>query len=122
MNNKPQIERARVGQMGAYEVAVHSDDVCNAPHVHVVDKSTEAQICVRLDCAKYIVHGTKLSVFKRQDRQRFDEFMREPSRNVHYRNNYEAAVNLWNDNNSNNHLPLREDDHGDIIIPDYTTL
>jgi hypothetical protein len=48
--------------------------------------------------------------------------MREPSRNVHYRNNYEAAVNLWNDNNLNPQIRIEEDENGEIIVPDYTKI
>jgi hypothetical protein len=48
--------------------------------------------------------------------------MHEPSRNVHYRNNYEAAVNLWNDNNEDSHIPLLETEESEIIIPNYASL
>ena len=34
----------------------------------------------------------------------FNNFMHQPSRNIHYRNNYEYAVNLWNDNNSDSYI------------------
>ena len=45
--------------------------------------------------------------------------MRQPSRNVHYRNNYEHAVNLWNDNNSEAYIQIKEDEDGNIIMSDY---
>ena len=46
--------------------------------------------------------------------------MRQPSRNVHYRNNYEHAVNLWNDNNFDSYIQIKEDEEGNIIMPNYT--
>ena len=45
--------------------------------------------------------------------------MHQPSRNIHYRNNYEYAVNLWNDNNSDSYIQIREDANGNVLIPDY---
>jgi hypothetical protein len=123
MNYNRQIERARVGFMGRYEVAVYTDDVYHVPHVHIEDTTTEKQICcVRLDHAEYLSHGNHVGMFNHEDCCRFDDFMREPSRNVHYRNNYEAAVNLWNDNNLNPQIQIEENENGEIIVPDYTKL
>jgi hypothetical protein len=61
-------------------------------------------------------------MFNHEDCCRFDDFMHEPSRNVHYRNNYEAAVNLWNDNNLNPQIQIEENENGEIIVPDYSKL
>ena len=52
-------------------------------------------------------------------RKIFNDFMHQPSRNIHYRNNYEHAVNLWNDNNSDSYVQIREDANGNVLMPDY---
>jgi hypothetical protein len=32
------------------------------------------------------------------------------------------AINLWNDNNSESYIQIKEDENGNIIVPDYTQL
>lgn len=118
-------EMARVGNMEQYDIIVYTDDMGYIPHVHVIDKGTrggEFNTCIRLDKPDYFIHGNHSDIFNSKERRRFNEFMHEPSRNIHYRNNYEAAVNLWNDNNSDSYIQLREDENGDVIVPDYTLL
>jgi hypothetical protein len=118
-------DMSRIGMMGAYDVVVYTDDVCQVPHLHVIDKATRGQEFdsrISLNRASYVLqdgHSDKLGA---SICARFNQFMREPSRNVHYRNNYEAAVNLWNDNNGNSHISLCETEENEVIIPDYSSL
>lgn len=48
--------------------------------------------------------------------------MNMPHRNIHYRNNYEYTINLWNDNNSSSYVQLKEDTNGNIVVPNYTEI
>lgn len=115
-------EMARVGFMGNFDVIVNTDDMGYIPHVHVVDKATRGgqfDTCIRLDTNAYFLHGGHKDTLNSKQRKMFNDFMHQPSRNVHYRNNYEQAVNLWNDNNSDSYIQIEEDSYGNIIIPDY---
>lgn len=118
-------EMARVGLMGEYDIVVHTDDPGFVPHFHVIDKATrgfEFDCCVMLEDNKYFSHGSHQDTLDRTTRDRLYAFMLEPHRNVHYRNNYEYAVNLWNDNNSSSYVQIKEDENGDVIVPDYRHL
>jgi hypothetical protein len=44
-----------------------------------------------------------------------------PAKGV-FSTNYEKAVYMWNDNNSNHDVELEYYDDGRVIIPDYSTL
>jgi hypothetical protein len=118
-------EMARVGFMNDLEVIVYTDDRGYIPHVHIIDRATKGQdfdTCIRLDKADYFLHGRHNDVLNSNERKDFNAFMNQPSRNVHYRNNYEAAVNLWNDNNSNSYVQIIDDKDGNVVVPDYTKL
>lgn len=115
-------EMARIGFMGNFDVVVYTDDMGYIPHVHILDKATrghEFDACVRLENNQYFSHGTHTDTLNSKQRKLFNSFMNEPHRNVHYRNNYEYAVNLWNDNNSSSYVQIKEDENGNIIVPDY---
>lgn len=117
-------EMARVGFLGNnYDVIVWTDDPGFIPHVHIRDTSTRGQefdTCVMLETNKYFLHNGHVDKMNSRMCKAFDDFMCQPSRNVHYRNNYEHAVNLWNDNNSEAYIQIKEDEDGNIIMPDYT--
>lgn len=118
-------EMSRIGRMNNYEVIVYTDDMGYIPHVHIIDSATRGQefdTCVQLETNKYFLHGRHQDTFNNKLCKMFNDFMHEPHRNVHFRNNYEYAVNMWNDNNSNSYVQLHEDDNGDIMIPDYSTI
>jgi hypothetical protein len=118
-------DMSRIGMMGAYDVVVYTDDVCQVPHLHVIDKATRGQEFdsrISLNRASYVLQDGHSDKLVASICARFNQFMREPSRNVHYRNNYEAAVNLWNDNNGNSHISLCETEENEVIIPDYSSL
>ena len=117
---------ARVGIFdNNYDILVCTDDTGYIPHVHIIDRGTkgnEFDCCVQLGTNAYFSHGKHKDVMPTKMRQDFYNFMCQPSRNVHYRNNYEAAVNLWNDNNSSSYVQIKEDKNGNIIVPDYRTI
>ena len=118
-------EMARIGHMNQYEVIVYTDDMGYIPHVHIIDSATrgrEFDTCVMLEDSKYFLHGRHRDTFNNKQCKEFDDFMRQPHRNIHYRNNYEYAVNLWNDNNSNSYVQIVEDKNGNVIMPDYKRL
>lgn len=118
-------EMARVGFMGNFDVVIHTDDMGFIPHFHIVDKATrgyEFNTCVRLENNQYFLHGSHTDKLNAKQRKMLDEFMNAPHRNIHYRNNYEYAVNLWNDNNSSSYVQIREDNEGNVIVPNYTEI
>ena len=45
--------------------------------------------------------------------------MRQPCRSPKFRNNYEFAVEMWNANNSESYVQIREDKDGNLLQPDY---
>ena len=90
--------------------------------IDIRDTSTRGQefdTCVMLETNKYFLHNGHVDKMNSKMCKAFDDFMRQPSRNVHYRNNYEHAVNLWNDNNSEAYIQIKEDEDGNIIMSDY---
>ena len=119
-------EMARVGVMeNTYDVIVYTDDMGYIPHVHIIDTSTrgkEFDCCVKLETNEYFVHGKHLDTFNSKQCKLFDNFMKQPCRSPKYRNNYEFAVEMWNANNSNSYVQIIEDELGNIIQPDYSTI
>ena len=118
-------EMARVGFIGEYEVYVHTDDGGFVPHVHVRDKATrgrEFETCIQLRTNKYFLHGKYRDTMNSSMAKDFAEFMESPSHNPKYINNYEYAVDMWNDNNSSENVTIQYDEEGNMIIPDYRTI
>ena len=54
--------------------------------------------------------------------KQFADFMKSQSHNSKYQNNYEYAVDMWNDNNSIEKVIPQYDSNGRIIMPDYRTI
>lgn len=119
-------EMARVGFInGEYEVYVWTDDPGNIPHVHIRDTNSKGQnfeTCVQLKTNSYFLHGSYTDTLNSKQRKAFAEFMISPSRNKKYATNYEYAVDMWNDNNSNVILELEKDVKGNVIIPNYQVI
>ena len=91
-------EMARVGVMlNNLDVVVYTDDKGYVPHVH-------------------------LDTFNNKQCREFNDFMKQPCRSPKYRNNYEFAVDMWNLNNSDSYVQIREDKDGNMIMPDYSTI
>ena len=105
-------EMARVGIMlNNLDVVVYTDDKGYIPHVHILDRGTNGR-----------EHGKHLDTFNSKQCKEFNEFMRQPCRNPKFRNNYELAVDMWNLNNSDSYVQIREDKDGNMIMPDYSTI
>lgn len=118
-------EMARVGFMDNFDVIIHTDDMGFIPHFHIIDKATrgyEFNCCVRLENNQYFSHGNHKDKLNSKQRRMLNDFMNAPHRNIHYRNNYEYAVNLWNDNNSSSYVQIMEDANGNVIVPNYTEI
>lgn len=118
-------EMARVGFMGNMDVVVYTDDGGFIPHVHIIDQGTRGQefdCCVMLDDNKYFSHGHHTDTMNSSLRKQFAAFMEEPCRFPQYKNNYEFAASMWNANNSNSYVIVKEDEEGNIIMPNYRTI
>jgi hypothetical protein len=119
-------EMARVGFLsGEVEVYVHTDDGGNIPHVHIRDTATRGlqfETCVSLIKSAYFLHGHYRDTMNNNMARDFAVFMESPSRNKKYKSNYEYAVDMWNDNNSNTCITPQYDENGNMIIPNYRKL
>lgn len=121
-------EMARVGFMdnkAEYEVYVRTSDPGFIPHVHIWDSATHGQdfdCCIKLETNEYFPHGHHTSKMNGAMRKAFANFMEQPCRSPKYKNNYELAVEMWNLNNSSAYVQIREDENGNIIMPDYRTI
>ena len=125
-HREPLLEMARVGYInGQFEVYVHTDDGGHIPHVHIRDKATRGQqfeTCVELKRSRYFLHGKYKDVMSGYMTKQFADFMKSQSHNSKYQNNYEYAVDMWNDNNSIEKVIPQYDSNGRIIMPDYRTI
>ena len=95
-------EMARVGFMGNFDVIVNTDDMGYIPHVHIVDKATRGgqfDTCIRLETNRYFLHGGHKDTLNSKQRKMFND--------------------LWNDNNSDSYVQIREDANGNVLMPDY---
>lgn len=120
-------EMAMIGNLHGqeYEVYVRTRDGGFIPHVHIFDTATNGRkfdCCVQLEKNQYFSHGKHNSVMGAKMRKEFAEFMEQPCRSPKYQNNYEFAVEMWNMNNSSTYVQIREDEKGNIIMPDYRNI
>lgn len=116
---------ARIGRMDNFDIVVFTDDTGAVPHVHIIDSATRGQefdTCIQLGANKYFLHGNRRDILTDKQCKAFNIFMNAAHSNTHYRNNYEYALNMWNDNNTGSYIQLKEDPNGNIIIPDYNTI
>jgi hypothetical protein len=118
-------ETARIGFMGDFEVFIYTDDSVHVPHFHVVDKMArgkEFNSCVVLENSQYLFHGNHSDELNPPQRKMLNDFMQMPCRNVHYRNNYEYAVDMWNMNNDEGCAIPKHDESGDVVVPNYSEI
>lgn len=119
-------EMARVGFLGnEYDVLVHTDDRGFIPHVHVIDRNTNGRdfdCCIQLETNRYFTHGRHVDELNSKGCKMFNDFMNQPCRSPKYSNNYEFAVEMWNTNNSSSYVQVKEDEDGNVIVPDYRTI
>ena len=120
------VEMARVGIMfNNLDVVVYTDDKGYIPHVHILDRDTNGRdfdCCVQLETNRYFSHGKHFDTFNNKQCREFNDFMKQPCRSPKYRNNYEFAVEMWNANNSDSYVQIRENELGEIIMPDYSII
>jgi hypothetical protein len=118
-------EMARVGFLDKLEICVYTDDPRNVPHVHIRDVATRGKLfdaCVKLEYPEYFDHGCHTDTLNSKQKRELDKFMNSaPAKGV-FKTNYEKAVYMWNDNNSNKDVEFEYYDDGRVIVPDYTTL
>lgn len=121
-------EMARVGFLdnkAKYEVYVRTNDAGFIPHVHIWDSATcgeEFDCCVKLETNEYFFHGHHTDRMNSKMCKAFAEFMEQPCRSPKYKNNYELAVEMWNLNNSDTYVQIKEDSNGNIIMPNYRNI
>jgi hypothetical protein len=118
-------EMARVGQIDELEICVYNREAGNVPHIHIRDYATMGKVfdcCVKLEAPEYFDHGCHTDTLTTKQKHQLNDFMNAKPRNGHFDNNYEYAVTLWNDNNSNRDVEIERYDDGRIIVPDYSTL
>lgn len=119
-------EMARVSKFNnIYDVVVFTDDSGYIPHVHIIDiqtRGTDFDCCIRLDTNSYFKHGKHRDIMNRKFEKEFYELMKQPHRNPRYQNVYEYAVSLWNDNNSDSYIQIKQDENGNVIVPDYSNM
>ena len=118
-------EMARVGFLDDLEICVYTDDGGNIPNVHIRDVATRGRnfdACVKLESPEYFDHGSHTDTLSTKQKQQLNDFMNKaPAKGV-FRTNYEKAVYVWNDNNSNRDVEFEYYDDGRVIVPDYSTL
>jgi hypothetical protein len=129
LNKKDNVitEMARVGFMHGetYEVSVYTRDPGKIPHVHIVDTDTygkKLNCCVMLETNRYFSHGHHQGELNAKLRKEFNDFMKQRSPIPQFKNNYQLAVAMWNLNNSDTYIQIKEDENGNIIMPDYTNI
>lgn len=119
---------SRVGKLTAdgdiYEIYVNTDDAGKIPHFHfrVVSDWAKFHSCIRIESAKYFLHGNKDDVLNAKQRKELEKFMHEPAAAKIYDNagnrinNWQYICILWDTNNSD--VTISEN----AIQPDYTQL
>lgn len=120
MNKKEKI--ALIGYFDENVIFVNTDDECSVPHVHIEDGS-DIDTCVRLETNEYCnEHSYLLYLMPPKMCKMFNDFMHQPCPSPKYRNNYEFAVEMWNMNNPQSYVQIKEDENGNIIMPNYSKI
>ena len=119
---------SRAGKISAdgdtFEIYVNTDDAGKIPHFHFrcINEWNKFHSCIRVESAKYFLHGSKDDKLNSKQRKELQKFMLEPSaaklydENGNRINNWQYICILWNDNNSD--VMISED----AVQPDYTQL
>lgn len=119
-------EMARVGFADTLEISVWTNDSGTIPHIHITNneprgKKTSIDACVQLEKSAYFSHGTHTDTLNSSQRRALNDFMHAKPRNGLTATNYEYAVALWNDNNSDTYVAMKRDGNK-VIVPDYTNI
>lgn len=93
----------------------------NVPHMHIWDDDTDGQqihTCVCLLKIDYFHHTGKEDVLTQRQKEYLVEFLKsECKKNKRYKTNWEYALSMWNDNNTDK---TQVDESSDVL--DYTLL
>lgn len=93
----------------------------NEPHVHIWDDETNGKnfhTCVCLNKIEYFHHTGKEDILTKEQKEFLVQFFKsECKKNKRYKTNWEYALSMWNDNNTNK---LQVDENSDVL--DYTLL
>lgn len=114
------LEMARLGKVGDLDIRFWTDDPGKIPHMHIMDSTTrgkEFHSCVRLDKPEYFIYDGKEDILNSKQIKSLIAFLNSPpSYKKISGTNWEAALTLWNMNNSD--VEIDEDSP----MPDYTLL
>ena len=102
-----------------FKVFVCSDEG-EIPHMHIWDDETDGKnthTCVCLDKIEYFHHTGKEDVLTPNQKKYLVDFLKEECKNKRYRTNWEYALSMWNDNNTDK---IQVDETSEVL--DYTKL
>ena len=111
---------ARIGEFRSnnlYSVRVYSGEG-PVPHFHVINTQNNTETCVRIDCAEYFTHGTKIFEFNSKQKRSLNEFLHStsPYEEDEGKLYYELVWAEWNRNNPEHRIPKPSS------IPNYNEL
>lgn len=93
----------------------------NEPHIHIWDDDTnghEFHTCVCLTKIEYFHHDGKEDVLTQKQKEFLVKFLKsECVKNKRYKTNWEYALSMWNDNNTDK---TQVDENSEVL--DYTLL
>lgn len=120
---------ARIGFFGKnqeLEVYVITDDMYPYPHFHIRERGMlDAKVNVSVAFernAHYMPHENATQYLTEKQAQELYDFMCQPCKNPHYKNNYEYAVDMWNMNNSVEYQVQYYKNSKTIIVPNYAQI
>lgn len=114
------MEMATIGYIGKFKVFVCGDEG-EIPHMHIWDDETNGKkmhTCVCLNKIEYFHHTGKEGVLTPKQKKFLVDFLKdECKKNKRYKTNWEYALSMWNDNNTNK---TQVDETSEVL--DYTQL
>lgn len=103
-----------------FKVFVNGDNG-SIPHLHIWDNDTNGNqfhTCVCLNKVEYFHHTGKENILSAEQKVCLVEFLKDKcNKNKRYKTNWEYALSMWNDNNTDK---IQVDETSDIL--DYTEL
>lgn len=93
----------------------------NIPHMHIWDDDTDGSqfhTCVCLSSIEYFLYTGKENKLTSKQKECLVEFLKgECTKNKRYKTNWEYALSMWNDNNTDK---IQVDENSEVL--DYTKL
>ena len=102
-----------------FKVFVCSDEG-EIPHMHIWDDETDGKkmhTCVCLNQIEYFHHTGKEDILTPKQKKYLVAFLKEECKNKRYKTNWEYALSMWNDNNTDK---TQVDETSEVL--DYTKL